>query len=71
MSALKAASESVQAHERLVCELKNSGGDANGKRRVYLSVVAPTLLSREGRVGLIIDYIRPMDVKQRRAPIDL
>ena len=57
MSALKAASESVQAHERLVCELKNSGGDANGKRRVYLSVVAPTLLSREGRVGLILGLL--------------
>ena len=31
MSALKSASESVQAHERLVYELKNSEGNAKGK----------------------------------------
>ena len=45
MSALKAASESVQAHERLVYELKNEG-NTKGRSELSLSVVlwySPTL----------------------------
>ena len=38
MSALKAASESVQAHERLVYELKNEG-NTKGRSELSLSVV--------------------------------